>query len=82
MNEQNFCCGKIPQRKNIEEKELPDNPEVSAGVAVVYLGSGYLEVKGISSGLIYYVSDHRRKFLAREDDLKSILKRKDFILKP
>lgn len=82
MNESNFCCGKIPNRKQIEEKSLPENPNLPSGIQVIYLGAGNLKIDGNASGLIYYFSDHRRRVTVHKDDAETILKRKDFIAKP
>lgn len=83
MEQTGYCCGQIPpkRRKKSEDDILPENPGVAAGAEVIYLGAGDLKIKG-SSGLIYYVSDHRRRFKADAADLSGILKMPDFILKP
>jgi hypothetical protein len=75
------CCGQISgktSRRPAPEK-LPDNPHV-AGIPVVYVGAGRRDVKGQASGLTYYVADHRRHFRAHPDDIKALLRSRDFIL--
>lgn len=83
MEETSLCCEQIPKRKNITGvKNLPKNPNITNGIEVIYLGAGDLKFKGKTSGLTYYVSDHRRRFTADTKDLPSILKMRNFILKP
>jgi|GEM_PF-6249461 len=74
------CCGQTPKRRDLDE--LPANPTVELGTEVIYLGSGNRKLRGKTSGLIYYVSDHRRRFFAHSDDLPTILKDRDMMLKP
>jgi hypothetical protein len=83
MEETSLCCGQIPKRKKIiEEKNLPKNPNINNGTEVIYLGAGDMKLKGKTSGLTYYVSDHRRRFTADTKDVPGILKMRNFILKP
>jgi hypothetical protein len=75
------CCGQTPgktSRRPAPEK-LPDNP-LGAGVRVIYVGAGRRDVKGPVSGLTYYLADHRRHFRAHPDDVKALLRSRDFIL--
>jgi hypothetical protein len=75
------CCGQTPGRtsRRAAPEKLPDNPSV-AGVRVIYVGSGRRELKGSSSGLTYYVADHRRHFRVHPDDVKALLRSRDFLL--
>jgi hypothetical protein len=81
MPNNGFCCGQIPKRKN-ENDELPENPEISSGTELIYLGSGDLKIEGESSGLNYFVSDHRRRFTVHPDDLMNLLRIPNIILRP
>jgi hypothetical protein len=75
------CCGQgfgKNSRRPPPEK-LPDNPDV-AGVRVIYVGAGRRDVKGAASGLTYYLADHRRHFRAHPDDVKALLRSRDFML--
>jgi hypothetical protein len=83
MTATGFCCGQIPKRKKIlKEKDLPDNPAVTSGVEVIYVGAGSIEIKGKASGLLYYASGHKRRFKADPNDVAHIIKSGDFILNP
>ena len=83
MAETGFCCGQIPpKRNNKKEKILPENPGTSKGMELIYLGAGDMKIKGKASGLIYYVSNHQRRFKAEAGDVSDILKMSEFILKP
>ena len=83
MTEGGFCCGQIPKpRKTINLKSLPENPVAVKGVELIYLGSGDMKIRGKASGLIYYVSDHRRRFKAEAGDVSDIVNGIDFIYKP
>jgi hypothetical protein len=75
------CCGQMPGRKSRRPtpEKLPDNPRVD-GVRIIYVGSGRRDVKGSASGLTYYLADHRRHFRAHPDDVKALLRSRDFIL--
>lgn len=76
------CCGgKIRRRTPNPRKLIPLNPKIHKGVPLIYLGSGYVKLKGLVTGNIYHVSDHRRQFNADTKDLNSILRRRHFILK-
>lgn len=71
------CCGDAlphphPARRGAPTA-LPRNPSVASGVALVFLGAGKMVVKGRGSGLTYYVSEHRRHFVARREDVNGIL---------
>lgn len=75
------CCGQPlgkSSRRAAPEK-LPDNPRM-AGVRLVYVGAGRRDVKGPASGLTYYLADYRRHFRAHPDDVKALLRSRDFIL--
>jgi hypothetical protein len=61
---------------------LPANPKVNGGVAVIYLGSGDITIKGEHTGKNYYASDHRRQFKVHSEDSDSILRHRHFIRKP
>ncbi len=76
------CCGqpKGRQRRRVSNEELPPNPTVAKGVAVLYLGSGRRDVQGTGSGLVYVVSDHRRHFKVDRSDLDALLTSRDFML--
>jgi hypothetical protein len=60
----------------------PVNPKVNGGVGVIYLGAGNFKVKGKSSGLTYYASDHHRHVKIDPEDVKGILSNGEFILEP
>ncbi len=78
----NTCCGTVgPQRKLIIDV-LPDNPKIVNGVEIIYLGSGKAKIKGSSTGLYYYASDHQRSLKVSPTDLNSLLSKKLFMLKP
>ena len=75
------CCGQMPGRtsRRSAPEQLPDNPRL-AGVRVIYVGAGRRDVKGPVSGLTYYLADHRRHFRAHPEDVKALLRSRDFIL--
>lgn len=75
------CCGQMTGRKSrrAAPEKLPDNPRVD-GVRVIYVGSGRRDLKGHASGLTYYVADHRRHFRVHPDDIKALLRSRDFML--
>ena len=75
------CCGQTPHRRDLAA-DLPDNPVVPEGTDVIYLGSGHRTIQGKASGLVYHVSDHRRRFSAHPDDVPTLLKNRDIMLKP
>lgn len=75
------CCGH-PRRRSPTPARLPANPVVRNGVRLLYLGSGGATLKGAASGLSYHVSDHRRDFTARVEDVAGLLHRRDVILSP
>jgi hypothetical protein len=77
------CCGGyVGRRVHAVQPSLPPNPKVHGGVAVIYLGSGNITIKGENTGVTYYASDHRRQFKVHTEDAKSILRQRDFILSP
>jgi hypothetical protein len=49
---------------------------------MIYVGSGRVDVKGVSSGLAYVLADYRRHFRAHPDDVSHLLRSPDFILQP
>lgn len=78
------CCGgavPTPPRRR-RRIALPRNPAVKNGVALVFLGAGKTVVQGRGSGLTYYVSEHRRHFVARADDVPGILVDPAFLERP
>jgi len=83
MKEPGLCCGQISKGKNnTEDKNLPENPVVTSGLKIIYVGAGDLKLVGKTSGLTYYVSNLRRGFTADSRDAADILKDRSFILKP
>ena len=78
------CCGQSSKKRarRPAPAKLPDNPRPEGGVRVIYVGAGYAEVKGVASGLTYVLADHRRHFRAHPDDVKHLLRSRDFILPP
>jgi len=77
------CCGQPRSRRKSRPtpEPLPANPTLAGGVAMVYLGSGLREVQGSSSGLRYFVADHRRHFRAEPSDVDGLLRSRDFMLR-
>jgi hypothetical protein len=83
MEQTGFCCGQVPKRKKrSSDNNLPENPGITRGAELIYLGAGDLKIEGKASGLTYHVSDHRRRFKAEAGDVDVILKMPGFILKP
>ncbi len=79
----NTCCGSHVRRRVPTVKiALPPNPKVKGGVAVIYLGSGNINLKGSGTESIYYASDHYRHFRVFAEDADSILRSPNIILKP
>jgi hypothetical protein len=80
----NGCCGQMSgtRARRPAPAKLPDNPNPEGGVRVIYVGTGYVKVKGKASGLTYVLADHRRHFRAHPNDLKDLLSSRDFILPP
>ena len=78
------CCGQLGKKraKRPPPAKLPDNPNPKDGRPLIYVGSGFLEVKGAESGLTYTLADYRRHFRADARDVKNLLKSRDFILPP
>jgi hypothetical protein len=78
------CCGQMSKKRaqRLAPAKLPDNPNPDGGVRVIYIGSGYAEVKGAASGLTYILADYRRHFRAHPSDVKALLSSRDFILPP
>jgi hypothetical protein len=78
------CCGDpVPTPRSTRRRiGLPRNPSVANGVALVFLGGGRTVLKGRGSGLTYYVSEHRRHFVARPEDLPDILADPAFMKEP
>lgn len=78
------CCGQTPKRrpKRVSSEKLPANPNPKGGVRIIYVGSGYAEVKAKASGLTYTVADYRRHFRAHPDDVNQLLRSRDFMLEP
>jgi hypothetical protein len=72
----------VKKRARQVQSSQPPNPVIHTGVNVIYLGSGDITLKGENSGLTYYASDHRRQFKVHTEDAKSILRQRDFILRP
>ncbi|MCP4582071.1 MAG: hypothetical protein GY839_10660 [candidate division Zixibacteria bacterium] len=70
------------KKKPIKKEKLPPNPKIKSGVKLIYLGNGKKLIRGKSSGLKYYVSNQRRYFKARSDDVDQILRNRSFILEP
>lgn len=77
------CCGQMRPRRRVrtDHEPLPANPTPTAGVAMVYLGSGRRDVDGPRSGLRYFVSGERRHFKAEPSDVDLLLRRREFMLK-
>lgn len=82
-SEHTFCCGSYP-RKKVKQPvgKLPDNPVVTGGRALVYLGAGYARFKSTRKGVYYYVSDQRRHFWVWPEDLEQLLQAATLMLKP
>ena len=80
----NGCCGKVGEKRTrrMPPPKLPGNPNPVGGVRVIYVGAGYIEVKGAESHLTYFLADHRRHFRAHPSDLKELMRSRDFILPP
>lgn len=76
------CCGAVLYKRKKAENVIIPNPKVINGVKVIYLGQGYLKLRGKASGLTYHASDHQRQFTVEEDDVTSILRYSHVILKP
>jgi hypothetical protein len=75
------CCGSPPPRRRREPpSQLPSNPQVSDGVRLLYLGSGFQKIRVHEHE--YYVSDHRRYFVCDSKDSGVLLRRFDVILAP
>jgi hypothetical protein len=77
------CCGQPASRRKARPslEPLPVNPTPTGGVALIYLGSGRMEVQGSRSGLRYHVADQRRHFRAEPSDVDDLLRRREFMLK-
>jgi hypothetical protein len=83
MRTTNTCCGSnLRKRITTVKTPLLPNPKIPGGIAVIYLGSGNISVKGTGSASVYHASDHNRHFRIYTEDADSILKRPDIILKP
>lgn len=83
MKKINTCCGAAIRHRVVTAKKIiPQNPKVQNGVAVIYLGEGYKELKGAKSGLVYYASDHHRHFKIAAVDADFLLQNNNVILKP
>lgn len=79
----NGCCGQpVRVRRSPAPKPLPANPHVTKGVRLLYLGSGLRELRGSESGLVYWVADQRRDFVADLADEKGLLRNRFVILRP
>lgn len=77
------CCGTYSKRKRaIAIESNPDNPSISNGIDVIYVGSGYKSIASISSGYTYHCSDHHRHFTIAVQDVDQVMKNKDIIYKP
>jgi hypothetical protein len=79
------CCGQpTPRRFGAarEAEALPQNPQVTGGVRLLYLGAGRRDFPGPESGLTYVVSETRRNFVVHPDDAPGLLKRRFVILEP
>ena len=76
------CCGQPSRRRPVEREKLPPNPKVERGVAVIYLGAGYVHFHAPSTGLDYHASDHNRRLKVHRDDVKDVLRDRAFILAP
>lgn len=76
------CCGQPQSRRKPRStpQSLPVNPAPKDGVALIYLGSGLREVEGSSSGLRYFVDDHRRHFRVERSDVDRLLQSREFML--
>lgn len=62
---------------------LPDNPEVSRGVRLLYLGAAAKWIRGPVSGYVYHVSGARRTVVVHQDDAEDLLARdRELILEP
>ena len=72
------CCGQParPRRREPESDEpLPRNPILRGGMRLLYLGWGRRTLTGKATGLIYYVSQKRRKFTVAAADVPGMLSR-------
>lgn len=79
----NSCCGSYSKQKVEKVKEqIPPNPKVHGGIALIYVGSGRKSFKGHATGSVYYVSDHLRHFRVYTEDADSILRKASIIRKP
>ncbi len=77
------CCGTYHNKKKPKVIEnIPDNPKVAGGIAVIYVGSGYIKIDGAQSGFTYHASDHNRHFAVAHEDIDFVMKTKDIIYKP
>lgn len=83
MMKSDGCCGQPQRRRRMgpAQEPLPANPTPTGGVAMIYLGSGRRELQGSTSGLRYFVADHRRHFRAEPSDVDALLRRREFMLK-
>ena len=76
------CCGRPSSRRgrsSSENERLPQNPKISSGVRLIYLGSGRVDFTG-KSGSTYVVSEYRRDFTVYPDDVPALLKKR-FVIK-
>ncbi len=79
----NTCCGSnVRKRVPTEKTPSPPNPKVKGGVAVIFIGSGNINLIGPGTGSIYYASDHHRHFRVFAEDADSIVRNPYVILKP
>jgi hypothetical protein len=79
----NTCCGSYFRKNEATiKKPLPPNPKVQGGIAVIYLGSGNISIKGSATESVYHASDHSRHFRVYAEDIDSVLRNPDIIRKP
>jgi hypothetical protein len=64
-------------------ESLPENPQVSRGVRLLYLGAAARWIRGPVSGYVYHVSGARRTVVVHQDDAEGLLaKDTELILEP
>lgn len=76
------CCGHPERRRRGPLAPLPKNPAVVDGVRVVYLGTERISVVGSASGLTYVADPRRREFTVHADDVRALVRQRDFIRAP
>lgn len=77
------CCGQpVRRRQRAPTSSLPPNPKVIRGTILLYLGGGSREIRGPATNLVYYVSEHRRKFTVDGADAAPLLRQRELILAP